>query len=389
MYRPTYIKVDGNILENNIKNIISKFSDYKYYIAVVKNNAYHHGIYAAQYMINAGVNYLAVSSLEEAISLRKYFREIPILVLEPINCEYIFDAINNNITLTVSSIEDANKLSSSKLSDQLKVHMKIDSGMNRIGFKDSKSFYKAYNLLHEEKKILIEGIYTHLATSGVNDLFYKEQIDNFINITKDIDLNEIPIVHVDRSLTLSTHDKLPFVNGFRMGIMMYGFKQSIPTGNLLSRLKRNILWKKNHFEGVHLDSNVDLNYVLSFYSKVMEIRKIHSGEFVGYGAMYKAKNDEYIATIPVGYADGVLKSFGYIYINGKTCPIVAECMDMIMVRVDKTVKVNDVVEIIGPHQSVKDLSTKTGYSGHKFLNLFSNRVPIIYSYNDEQIEIKY
>ena len=121
MYRPTYINVDGNVIENNIKNIISNYSDYKYYFAVVKNNAYHHGIYAAKYMISGGANYLAVSSLEEALSLRKYFTDIPILILEPIMSEYVYDAINSNITITISSYQEAEDLCNLKLSDQVKV----------------------------------------------------------------------------------------------------------------------------------------------------------------------------------------------------------------------------------------------------------------------------
>lgn len=389
MYRPTYIKVDGNILENNVKNIISKFNGYKYYFGVVKNNSYHHGIYSAKYLINAGVNYLAVSSLEEALSLRKYFIDIPILILEPIMSEYVYDAINSNITITIGSYDEAFELSNIKLSDQVKVHLKIDSGMNRLGFKSKKEFDKAYSLLSENKKILIEGIYTHLATSGVNDICYYNQIDNFKNITKGVDLNTIPIVHVDRSLTLATHDKLDFVNGFRIGIVMYGYKQMIPSGNILTKIRRSRLWKNNNIKGVHLGTELDINYAFSMYSKIIELRKVSAGEFVGYGAMYKCKDDSYIATIPAGYADGVVKDFKYVYINNKAYEIVAECMDMIMVKVDSSVKVNDEVEIIGKHQNIKDLTIRTKLSGHKFLNLFSNRVPIIYTYNNEEIEIKY
>ncbi|MBR5662886.1 MAG: alanine racemase [Bacilli bacterium] len=389
MYRPTYIKVDGNKLENNIKNIISNYSDYKYYFAVVKNNAYHHGIYAAKYMINGGANYLAVSSLEEAISLRKYFIDIPVLILEPIMSEYIYDAINNNITITIGSLTEAEDLCDLKLTDQVKVHLKIDSGMSRLGFRSQSDFDKAYKLLSDNKKVLIEGIYTHLATSGVNDLHYRDQINNFLKITRNVDLKSIPIIHVDRSLTLVTHDKLDFANGFRMGIAMYGYKPRINTGNFITKLKRNHLWKTNSIKGVHLTNNLDLEFPLSMYSKVIQVRRVLPGDFVGYGALYKVKDESYIATIPAGYADGVIKDFKCVYINNNPCEIVAECMDMIMVKVNNSVNVGDEVEIIGKHQSVKDVGLKAKLSGYKFLNLFSTRVPIVYTYDDEEIEIKY
>lgn len=389
MYRPTYIKVDGNKLENNIKNIISNYSNYKYYIAVVKNNAYHHGIYAAKYMIDGGTNYLAVSSLEEAIALRKYFAEVPILILEPIGTEYVYDAINNNVTITIGSLSEASELNELKLSDQVKVHLKVDSGMNRLGFKSSKDIEKAYKMLLDNKKVTVEGIYTHLATSGINDLHYYEQIDNFLNITKKINLKEIPIVHVDRSLTLVTHDKLDFVNGFRMGIGMYGYKQNINPGGLITKFKRNHLWKSNNITGVHLSNNLNIDYVFSMYSKVIELRNVKPGEFVGYSASYVAKEEIFVATIPAGYADGVLKDFKYVYIKNKPYEIIAECMDMVMIKVDKTVKIGDEVEIIGKNQSIKDVGTRMNISGHKFLNLFTTRVPIIYTYNNEEREIKY
>lgn len=389
MYRPTYIKVDGNKLENNFKNIISNYDSYKYYFAVVKNNCYHHGIYAAKYMINGGANYLAVSSLEEAITARNYFREIPILILEPIMSDYVYDAINNNVTITIGSVLEAEDLNNLKLSDQVKVHLKIDSGMSRLGFKSSKDFDKAYKLLKENKKVLIEGVYTHLATSGINDLHYYDQVNKFLEVTKNIDLKEIPIVHVDRSLTLVTHDKLDFVNGFRMGIGMYGYKQNISTGNFLSKIKRDHFWKSNDIKGVHLTNNLNIDYAFSMYSKVMELRKVVPGEFVGYGALYTPKEEEYVATIPVGYADGVVKDFKTVYIKNRPYDIIAECMDMIMVKVDNTIKINDEVEIIGKNQSIKDVGDKMHLSAHKFLNLFTTRVPIIYTYNGEEREIKY
>ena len=389
MYRPTYIEVDGNILENNVKNIISNYDKYKYYFGVVKNNAYHHGIYAIKYLIEGGVNYLAVSSLEEAISIRKYNTTIPILCLEPIISDYVYDAINNNVSITIGSLHEAEELSKLKISDELKVHLKIDSGMNRLGFKSKQELDKAYKILTSIKKVLIEGVYTHLATSGITDPYYNTQVENFLSITKGIDLNEIPIVHVDRSFTLVTHDKLDFVNGVRLGICMYGYKQNIPEGNFLNKFRRKQLQNKYGIENVHLTNNLDIKYAFNMYSSVMELRKVKAGEFAGYGALYKFKEDSIVATIPAGYADGVIKDFKYVYINNKPYEIIAECMDMIMVLVDSKVKIGDKVEIVGKNQSIKELGSRINVSGHKFLTMFSNRVPVVYKYNKDKVEIKY
>ena len=389
MYRPTYIEVNGNVLENNVKNIISNYNKYEYYFGVVKNNAYHHGIYSIKFLIEGGVNYLAVSSLEEAIAIRKYNTTIPILCLEPIVSDYIFDAINNNVTLTIGSLIEAEAISNLKLSDELKIHLKIDSGMNRFGFKTKSELDKAYKLLTSTKKVFIEGVYTHLATSGISDPNYNIQIDNFLKITKNINIKEIPIVHVDRSLTMVSHDKLDFVNGVRLGIVMYGYKQNIPEGNFITKLKRKYLQKKYNIENVHLTNNLDIDYALSFYSSVYEVRKVSAGEYTGYGALYKFNEDSYVATIPVGYADGVVLDYKYVYINNKPYEIVAECMDMIMVKVDSSVKPFDKVEIIGKNQNIKTVGARMHMGGHKFLTTFTNRVPIVYTYNGEKTEIKY
>ena len=212
MQRKTYATINGDILTENVKEIIKKYPDYKYYFGVVKNNAYHHGTKSVLDLIKGGVNYLAVSSLEEAIKVRKYATEIPILCLEPIHLDYIMDAINNNVTLTVESLEYAQKLIKMDLYDTLKIHLAIDSGMHRLGFFDSEELKEAYDLLKENPHILIEGVFSHFATSGVMDPYFDKQVKTFLEITKSIPLKEIPIVHMGRSLTLVNHPKLSFFN---------------------------------------------------------------------------------------------------------------------------------------------------------------------------------
>lgn len=389
MYRPSYIEVDGKILENNVQNIKKNYPEYKYYFGVVKNNCYHHGFYAIKYLIKGGINYLAVSSLEEALNARKYAPEIPILCLEPIDSEYVYDAINNNITISISSLYDLSKIIDLKFSDELKVHLMVDSGMNRLGFKNSNDFYKAYSALKDKKNVIVEGVYTHLATSGIKDQHYSQQISKFLEITSMVDLNDIPIVHIDRSLTMVVHDKLPFVNGARIGITLYGFKQNIPTGNLLTRIKRSIAQRKYNISNVHLMNNLDIKFAFRVYSRVMEIRNATKGEFCGYGADYIVTEDVKIATIPVGYADGITKNFKYVFIHNVPCEIISECMDMIMVKVPNNVKIGDKVEIIGKNQSIKDLCLRTNMVGHKLLNQFSNRLPVVYKYLNDSIEVKY
>ena len=155
MYRKTYVEIDEDILKKNTKEVINKYNEYKYYIGVVKNNAYHHGIKVVNSLIEGGVNYLAVSSLEEAIEIRKFNNDIPILVLEPIDLDYIDDVMINKVTLTVDNLDYLKLLNGLSLSYPLNIHLKIDTGMNRLGFKEKKDLNKAVKLIKENKNLIL------------------------------------------------------------------------------------------------------------------------------------------------------------------------------------------------------------------------------------------
>lgn len=387
MYRKTYVKIDNSILTNNIEKIINKYNTYKYYIGVVKANAYGHGDYIVNDLIKGGINYLAVSSLEEAISIRKYNQEIPILVLEPVSLEYLDTIEKNNITITIESLEYTKELLEKELNSNLKVHLKLDTGMNRLGIKEKEEVTEAVKLLKENKNIILEGIYTHIATSGITDIYYDKSIENFKYLTSDINLSEIPIVHLNRSITLVHHQIYSFETGVRLGIIMFGFNQSIqePTG--LRKIKRDLLIKKLGISNSILSNNLDLHTAFSLYSEVISIRKVYKDEFIGYGANYIAKEEMIVATIPIGYNDGIKQEMQFVSINNKLCKIVGDiCMDMITVQVDDTVKLHDTVEIFGKNIPIKDVSKRTKSNAYHILTGITTRVPRLYSDNTE---IKY
>lgn len=389
MYRKTFAKIDGNILARNVAEIKNKYNNYEYYIGVIKNNAYKHGSYVINDLIAGGINYLAVSSLEEALDIRKYNLDIPILCLEPIEFDYIYDAINNNVTLTVESLSYMERLVEMKFRDVVKIHIKIDSGMNRLGFKTTKSLDKAVKILSENSKVHLEGIYSHFATSGISDKHWDDQLNKFKDITENIDLAKIPIVHLGRSLTLVNHKKIDFCNGIRLGIVMFGFSQNMKKGNFLHELKRKMLIKKYNISETALTNSLKLKTAFSLYSTVMSVREISAGEFVGYNANFIAKENAYIATLPIGYADGVTKDFKYVYIKNKTYEIVADTMDMIMVKVDNRVKVGDKVEIFGNNIKVSEVTRRLNINAYHLFNQITNRVPRIHIRDNYEEEIKY
>lgn len=393
MYRKTYAEINHQNLTHNIKEIKQHYPDYKYYIGVVKNNAYHHGIKCVNALKKGGINYFAVSSLEEALDLRKYNLDTPVLILEPIELESIYDCINNNITITVESLDSMKSLNEMKLPYETKIHLKLDTGMNRLGFKNREELEKAYEMIKENNKIFLEGIYSHFATSGVNDTFWDSQLKTFQDLTKNIDLKSIPIVHLGRSLTLVNHDRIPFCNGIRLGIIMYGFAQSrkpdISLKGKLRALKLNHFKKRNNISKTNLENQLNLKTAFTLYSEVVSIRQVTKDEIVGYNALYKVKNDAFIATVPIGYADGIEKNFLHVVINQQKYPIIADSMDMIMVLVDNKIQKGMLVEIFGKDIAISEVTRKIGKNAYHLFNQIQNRVPRIHMTEDEKEETYY
>ncbi len=382
MYRKTYVEINSEKLENNIKQIKKVYSEYKYYFGVVKANAYGHGIESIKYLINGGINYLAVSSLEEALEIRCLDKKIPILILEPIEYTALNDAIKNNITITIDNLNFFKKLKKDNI--KIKFHLKIDSGMNRFGIKSCDEAKYIYQ--HSNESLFLEGIYTHLSNGIKDNKIYKLQIENFKNITKDINLDNIPIIHLDRSLTMEQHEKIPFANGVRLGIIMYGFnkKEYIPSfkRRLLNKI---ILFKKNKF----IAPKLNLETVFTFKTKVIEIKNIKKGEIIGYGNMYSAEKDMRIAILAYGFADFLYIDKKYVSINRKLYEIIVNYMDVTTIIVDETVKVNDEVEIFGNNISTRKAANWSNQNVYKLLVSVTDRVPRVYIYKNKKYEVKY
>lgn len=385
MYRKTYVEINLDVLKNNIKNIKSNYK-YEYYIGIVKAGAYGHGDYIINTLIESGINYLAASSLEECLNIRKRNKEIKILCLEPINIEYLSIAEDNNITITVPDLKYLKELDN-KL--KLTIHLKIDSGMNRLGIKDKNELKEAYDLLTKNNNLYLEGIYTHFATSGIWDKHWDNQLTKFEDITSTINLKEIKIIHLGRSLTLVNHPKIKFANGIRLGIVMYGFSQSLkePTG--LRKIKRDYYLKKYGISKTSLANNLKLNTAFRLYSEIMHIKQVKKGEFVGYGAKYIADKDIYIGIIPIGFADGFLKQNEgrFVTINSKKYRVIGEIgMDMTTIEIDETVKLHDKVLL---YNEITKEAHQMGISSYTLLTSITNRVPRVYIENSKKTEIKY
>ncbi len=350
MYRNTYLEVNLGNIKYNVKELINRYKDYKYFFGVVKADCYgHNGISVIKTIIDAGCNYLAVATLDEALIIRKQIKDIPILCLGIVDIKYISLCIENNITITISNLEYLNKINI--YSDKLKVHIKINTGMNRLGVNNKTEFNNIYSLI-KKKNYILEGIYTHIYNAS-NEEDTSMQFKQFENITNDIDLKEIPIVHITASEATEFYPKKPYANGCRLGISMYGL----------------IDYKDIQFKST-----------FSLYSEVIQINEVTNGT-VGYNGAYKVNGKEKIAVVPIGYADGIIrKNTGRnVYINNKEFKIVGNiCMDMLFIKVDDSVKVGDKVAIIKDIDHIKEIANYLDTITYEVICSISKRVPRIY-----------
>ncbi len=395
MYRNTYAQIDVGNIQNNVKTIVIKYPEYDYYFAVVKGNAYGHSDKICKYLIECGINYFAISSLEEAISLRRQKINTPILCLEPIDLRYIDKCIENNVTITVHDYEYFKRLQQIDIKKPLKVHIKIDSGLCRLGLNDKMQVKEVVQELRKKPNVEVEGIFTHFATDGVYDISWDNQYAKFQELTSEIDLMQIPIVHLGRSQTLLNHNKIPFANGIRLGIIIYGYNTTpkpLPDGfiNELKRIKREWYKKRHHISKTITDTEINLKTAFSLYSEVVQVKQIEKGSFVGYGRIYEASEDMYVAVIPIGYADGFsTKNKGReVAINGKRYPLVGVVnMGMIIAKVDETVHNGDKVTLIGDEIPMREVAKYMGTSVYEGSCMINDWIPRVLVKDGEIVEI--
>ncbi len=351
LYRNTYVEINLSNLRHNVSSLVKKYSDYRYHFGVVKADCYgHSGILPIKTIVDAGCNYLAVATLDEALAIRKSIKDIPILCLGFVDVRYITTCIEKNITLTINSLDYLNSITDN--TNRLKVHIKINTGMNRLGVARKTEFNNVYNLLKKSSNFLLEGVYTHIYNpTSITDT--AGQYKKFEEITEDINLKEIPIVHTGASEATELYPKKDYTNGCRLGISMYG---------LISC------------------NDVDLKSTFSLYSEVIQINEVESG-IVGYNGAYKVNSKERIAVVPIGYADGIIrKNTGReVYINNKAYKIVGNiCMDMLFVKVDEAVNVLDKVEIIKDINHIKKIAEHLDTITYEVICSISKRVPRVY-----------
>lgn len=347
-YRETYAEINLSNLKDNIKLIAQHCQ--KPMMAIVKADAYGHGaLKIAQ--IASRFNEIAmfgVATLGEAIALRDGGIEKDILVLGAIPVDDVEVAVKNHISLCVFSLDYLSHLIKNIDHGVLKIHLKVDTGMNRLGFKNKEEFEKALQFCQRSSHLQIDGVFTHYgAADEPNDTYY-QQFQRFQTIVGEHQFKYIHAANTAGAL----YYREDYTNLVRIGIGLYGVE---PNGKENSPLKQ----------------------VMSLKSKVVMVKKIQKDEMVGYGFTYQAENEQYIATVPIGYADGLIRKNQnrMVYIHDKYYPIVGRvCMDQMMLCVDESVSVQDEVEIFGEHISLNQMAKELETIPYEITCLLSARV---------------
>ncbi|WP_088840520.1 alanine racemase [Listeria sp. ILCC797] len=365
-HRPTWIEVNLNAIEANIKNEQKQLPKNVEIFAVVKANAYGHGmIPVAEAAKKAGATGFCVAILDEALALRAAGFSDPILVMGAILVEDAALASENDISITVFHQAFFDELDLNEGSRPLKIHLKVDTGMGRLGFRTKPEIKTALKSLNENAQLHFEGIYTHFATADeIDTTYFNTQWDKFQDMLTA--LPEKPrYVHAANSATSLLHAKAQNqFNAIRFGIGMYGLPPS-------TEIEAKLPFK--------------LQPALSLFSKIVQVKELHPSDHVSYGATYEANKNEWVGTVPIGYADGIIRHYSgfHVLVAGKPCEIIGRvCMDQLIIRLPNYVDVGTRVTIIGKDGatsiSATDVAEYLDTINYEVTCLLSDRLPRIY-----------
>jgi len=348
--------VDINKFKSNISTIKQKLNPGVKFLAVVKADAYGHGaIQISKAAEEEGVDYFGVATIEEAIELRESGINTPILILtEPADLERLKGVLYYDISLTVFSNTFLKELKTltKKINKKIKIHLKVNTGMNRVGINVEDALELAKKISSDEH-LELEGVCTHLSDADNDDDSYTNhqlvKFNDLIHTLESAGIN-IPIKHAANSVAAMNH-KNAQLDMIRVGVALY-------------------------------------KDIFTFKSRLIHIHNVEKGAEIGYGRTFVAENPMLIGVVSVGYADGysrALSNNASVIVMGQLCPVVGTvCMDMMMISLPTklTVKVGDSVTLIGSEGqntiTVDDIATLCNTIDYEIMCSIGKRVPRVY-----------
>lgn len=362
IYRPTRITIHTEAIRENLRTVQEHLSADQSLFAVIKANGYGHGaVQVAKIAEEEGVAGFCVATIDEGIELREAGITLPVFILGLVDCAYLPIVSQYQLAIPVASTNWLKQAEQAYLKnpwdEPIAVHLAIETGMGRIGFIDSGEVKQAEVSLAQAEGFYLEGVFTHFATADQADATYwQEQKARFFET---IAVLEAPrYVHVTNSATQLWHE--PLGNLVRYGVAMYGLNPSSDA----------------------LQPSYSLVPALSLTSQLVQVKQLPSGSGVGYGHTYETTQDEWIGTVPIGYADGYVRKLQgfHVLVNGQFCEIVGRvCMDQLMIRLPADIPVGTTVTLIGTDGdktiSLQDVASYIGTIHYEVACLLSERLP--------------
>ncbi|MGI6683967.1 MAG: alanine racemase [Bacillota bacterium] len=369
--RPVWAEVDLGAVAHNTREIRRIVKPETKIMAIVKANGYGHGaVQIAQTALKHGADYLGVAILSEAVKLREQGIDAPILVMGYNTLDQVEEILKFNVTTTVFTLEMAEALSRMALQkgEKAKIHIKIDTGMGRIGFLPQKETIDLIKEIVNLKGLWLEGIFTHFAVADETDkTFTWQQLEKFTWLISRLEEEgiKIPLKHAANSAAIidlpETH-----LDMVRAGILLYGLYPS---------------------PGVD-HKKINLIPAMELKAKVAFVKKVGSGTSISYGRKFIVPDEAVIASLPFGYADGYIRKLSNqseILLGGKRVPVVGTiCMDQLMVDASQVqgVKIGDEAVIIGRQGSeyipVEEIAKRLNTINYEIICMLSERIPRIY-----------
>ncbi len=369
-YRPTRALINLEAIKENVRQLKEYLQPNVQIMAVVKANAYGHGdVEVAEAAIEAGATILAVATPDEALHLRNFFPNIEILILGYSPGSFAQVAANKNITLTAFSTEWISNLNLDYNNAPLKVHIKIDTGMGRIGVTTISEFLSLYELIGSTDGLMLDGVFTHFATADEEDdsYFVKQEtkFKEFIQM-----LPKKPrLVHAANTATMLTKETSLHYDAVRFGISMYGLA---PSPYIKTKLP------------------FPIQQAFSLESELVAVKLLQKGESVGYGATFTANEPTYVGTIPIGYADGLIRKLAgqEVLVDGKRVPIIGRiCMDQCMIALPTAYNIGEKVTLIGKQKdeeiTIDEWATKVETINYEIPCIITARVPRVHFANNK------
>ena len=336
MIETSFVEINLNTLEKNMKAISNRLGNDKRIIGVVKADAYGHGVAPiTRKMKQIGIKDFAVATLLEGLEIREFDKESSVLILGFVNPEDARAVINNDLTFNIISYEEAKIFSevARKLGKKAKVSISIDTGMNRLGFFPTEKSMKEIIKISKLENLSFEELFTHFTMSeNVDKSFSEKQLKYFRFSIEYLKKNGVVFshYHASNSGAITDFPEMSF-DTVRPGIIQYGYYPG---------------------EGVK-KTELEVKPILTWKSRISQIRAVPKGTSISYSNTYIALRDMRVATMSVGYADGynrLLSNRGFVFINGRKCPVVGKvCMDLTMIDVTDVpdAKIGDEIILLG------------------------------------------